>query len=123
MTDSIRLNEMIFYGYHGVLSEEQALGQRFVVDVELRLDLREAGRSDDLDRTVNYSAVFACVRDVVTGPPCKLIEAVAERIAGRILAGFPLVMSLVVRVQKPHVPLAGAVLASAEVRIERAREG
>ncbi len=121
MSDRIRLNEMVFYGYHGVLPEEQSLGQRFIVDVEIVTDLRPAGATDDLEQTVNYAAVYATVRDIVTGPPCKLIEALAERIAARILADHPAVERVGVRVRKPAVPIAGAMLASAEVRIERAR--
>lgn len=119
--DLIRLNEMVFYGFHGVLPEEQALGQRFVVDVELRLDLRPAGEADDLSLTVNYSEVYSAVAEVVTGPSYNLIEAVAERIARAILASQPPVASVLVRVRKPHVPMADAVLASAEVCIERDR--
>jgi dihydroneopterin aldolase len=121
MTDYIRLNEMVFYGYHGVLPEEQTLGQRFVVDVELATDLRAAGTSDDLDRTVNYAAVYASVREIVTGPPKRLIEAVAEQIAATILADHPAVERIVVRLRKPEVPIAGSVLGSAEVAIERDR--
>jgi dihydroneopterin aldolase len=121
MTDRIRLNEMVFYGYHGVLPEEQALGQRFVVDVELVTDLRAAGVSDDLEQTVNYAAVYTAVRDIVTGPPRKLIEAVAEQIAARILADHAAVERVRVRVRKPAVPIAGSVLGSAEVQIERTR--
>jgi dihydroneopterin aldolase len=119
--DRIRLNGMVFYGYHGVLAEERALGQRFVVDVELRLDLRAAGTSDDLGDTVNYTRVYTAAREVVTGPPCQLIEAVAERIAGRVLAEHPQVESVTVRVRKPEVPIPGSVLASSEVWIERTR--
>ncbi len=121
MTDRIRLNEMVFYGYHGVLPEEQALGQRFVVDVELVTALMAAGMSDDLRQTVNYAAVYATVRDIVTGPPRKLIEAVAEQIAAQILADHGAVERVRVRVRKPAVPIAGAVLGSAEVEIERTR--
>jgi dihydroneopterin aldolase len=121
VTDGIRLNDMVFYGYHGVLPEERALGQRFVVDVELRVDLRRAGTSDDLAATVNYSQVYAVARDVVTGPPCQLIEAVAERIAERVLAEHSMVESVLVRVRKPEVPIPGSVLGSSEVWIERNR--
>ncbi len=46
--DKISLNRMTFYGYHGVIPEERTLGQRFIVDVDLLLDLKSAGRSDDL---------------------------------------------------------------------------
>jgi dihydroneopterin aldolase len=103
MTDYIRLNEMVFYGYHGVLAEEQTLGQRFVVDVEMVTDLRPAGISDELTQTVNYAAVYATVRDIATA----------------VLADHPTIERLTVRVRKPSVPIGGAVLASAEVVIER----
>lgn len=120
--DLIRLNEMVFYGYHGVRPEERALGQRFVVDVELHTDLRDAGLTDDLHQTVSYAEVYASVREVVTGAPCNLIETVAERVAARILGDHPRVESVEVRVRKPEVPIPGSVLGSAEVCIERRRD-
>jgi len=120
--DRIRLNDMEFFANHGVLPEERALGQRFVVSVELRADLRRAGASDELGDTVNYAAVFQIVREVVTGPACSLIETVAERISRRILVEHPRVESVEVRVRKPSVPIAGAVLGSSEVCIERTRQ-
>jgi dihydroneopterin aldolase len=119
--DRIRLNGMVFYGYHGVLPEERALGQRFVVDIEVIADLHPAGVSDDLADTINYSQVYAAARDVVTGPACQLIEAVAERIAARVLAENGAAQRVVVRVRKPEVPIPGSVLESSEVWIERER--
>ncbi|MEA2641940.1 MAG: 7,8-dihydroneopterin aldolase/epimerase/oxygenase [Chloroflexota bacterium] len=121
VSDRIRLNEMVFYGYHGVLDAERTLGQRFVVDVEMQLDLAPAGRSDDLDRTVNYAQVYETVREVLTGPPRRLIEAVAETIATRVLDEHALVGQVTVRIRKPEVPIPGSVLGSSEVWIERSR--
>jgi dihydroneopterin aldolase len=112
---------MVFYGYHGVLPEERTLGQRFVVDVEARADLRRAAATDDLDDTVNYVQIYRAAEEIVTGTPCTLIEAVAGRIAERVLREQPLVESVVVRVRKPGVPIAGSALGSSEVVLERAR--
>lgn len=118
--DHIRLLGMRFYGYHGALEAERELGQRFVIDVELGLDLRAAGESDDLARTVNYAKVFKQVRDVAEGPPHALLESVAEHIAGRILSVFETVEEVRVRVHKSKVPIAG-ILEAAEVEIVRSR--
>lgn len=112
---------MVFFGYHGALPEERVIGQRFVVDVEVRADLKRAGASDQLKDTINYGELYTVAEDVVTGPPFNLIEAVAEQIAGRILSQQPLVESVTVRVRKPGVPIPGSVLGSSEVTIERAR--
>ncbi len=104
--DKIVMSSMSFYGYHGVLPQERELGQLFVVDVELQLDLRIAGESDDPSKTVSYADVYEVVRQVVTGSPSKLIEAVAEQIAFELLQQFD-VQQVMVRVKKPAAPVPG----------------
>ena len=120
--DRILLEGLHFFGYHGTLPAEHDLGQRFVVDVELRCDLQAAGEADDLSRTVDYSEVYRRAREIVEGPPVKLTETVAERIAAAVLADHPLVESVRVRVSKPHVRLEGGVLAGSAVEVVRHRE-
>lgn len=104
--DRILLSGMEFYGYHGVLRQEQELGQKFIVDVELELDLKKAGVADNPAETISYADVYEVVRQVVTGPPSQLIEAVAEQVAAGILID-PRVYRVTVRVKKPQAPIAG----------------
>jgi len=96
---------MAFFGRHGVFPAERELGARFTVDVELEGDLREAARSDRLEHTINYAKAYELVREVVEGEPCHLLEAVAERVAQRLLA-LPQVQRATVRVHK-RPPLEG----------------
>ena len=120
MTDHIVLTNMRFEGRHGVPEEEREVAQPFEVDVELHLDLRPAGQSDDLAKTVDYRAVFEICGEVIEGSSCRLIETLAERIATRILAdaATPAVAEVVVRVRKPMVALPGD-LDHAAVEIRR----
>jgi dihydroneopterin aldolase len=120
--DLIILEAMHFFGYHGTLAAERDLGQRFVVDVELRCDLRAAGETDNLDKTVDYSQVYHRVRQIVEGPPVLLTETVAERIAAAVLADHLIVESVRVRVCKPQVRLEGGVLGGSAVEITRHRQ-
>ncbi len=120
--DRILLDGMVFYGRHGTLPAERELGQPFLVDVELRLDLRPAGLSDDLARTVDYGQVHRRVREIVEGPPVNLTETVAERIATAILEDHPPVEAVRVKVAKPHVRLEDTVLAGSAVEILRPRD-
>lgn len=124
MPDRILLVGLSFYGYHGVRPEERSVGQRFLVDLELELDLRRAGGSDDLADTVDYAAVGQVVREVVEGPPRCLLEAVAEAVAARLLDEFRTIDAVLVRVKKPLAALAGRRLeyAAVEVRRERSEE-
>jgi dihydroneopterin aldolase len=120
MGDEVFLEGMRFYAYHGHNPEEQVQGQRFLVDVRIGADLQEAGQTDDLTKTVNYSQVFKRVRDIVEGPPRSLIEAVAEEIATVVLRDFA-ATSVSVTVRKPEVAIKGSILDAAGVTITRYR--
>jgi 7,8-dihydroneopterin aldolase/epimerase/oxygenase len=98
---------MLFYGYHGVLAEETKIGQRFIVDLSLYLDLSKAGNSDDLEDTVNYAEVYKVCKEIVEGKPKKLIESVAETICEQILMKFPLIQECHIELIKPDPPIAG----------------
>jgi dihydroneopterin aldolase len=122
MTDHIVLAQMEFFGRHGVSDEERSAEQQIDVDVELEAVLSRAGASDDLADTINYSRVFDACRDVVEGRSYKLLEAIAEAIATKVLADFPAAEAITVRVRKPGVPIDGR-LEYAGVSIERRRAG
>ncbi len=119
--DRILLEGMVFHGRHGTIAAERDLGQPFIVDIELRLDLRPAGRSDDLARSVDYGEVHRRAKQIVEGPPVNLTETVAERVASAILEDHLTVEAVRVKVAKPHVRLDGTVLAGSAVEILRHR--
>ena len=119
-SDRIHLEGMVFYGFHGVSPAEQEVGQRFVVDLEARRDLRAAGLSDDLRDTVSYSHLYREVKQVVEGSSRKLLESLAEAIAKRILDEFD-VESVRIMVKKPEAPIKGSVLSYAGVEVFRER--
>lgn len=119
--DKILLEGMIFHGYHGTLDAERDLGQRFVVDLTMYLDLAPAGRSDDLSLTVDYGEAHRRAREIVEGEPVDLTETLAERIAATLLADHSIVESVRVKVAKPQVRLEGTVLEGSAVEILRHR--
>lgn len=118
--DRVFLQGMAFSAGHGTRPEERALGTRFLVDLEVEADLRRPGASDSLEDTVNYSRLYRAVQEVMEGPPKNLLEALAEAIAQKVLAGFP-VQAVRVRVRKAPPPLRGAILESAGVEVYRHR--
>ena len=118
--DRIVLTGMEFHGHHGCLPEEREQGQLFFVDAELFLDLAPAGKSDALQDTVDYAAVFACIRQVAEGTPMQLIEALAERIAETVLREFPKLQRIALTVHKPQAPIPGK-FRDVSVTVERAR--
>jgi dihydroneopterin aldolase len=109
MNGRIHLKNMTFYGYHGHLVEENALGQRFMIDLTLSLDMAEAARTDSLHATVDYVKVFALCRDVVENDRVKLLETLACDIIDRILENFARVAAVEITIKKPGVPLPGVL--------------
>jgi dihydroneopterin aldolase len=104
--DYIILDGIKIHAHHGCLKEEAVLGTDFVVSVKMGLDLSVAGRSGRIEDTVNYAEVHALILEEMQKPE-KIIEAVAHRIAERIMNEFPLVRELEFRLAKLHPPLPG----------------
>lgn len=102
--DTVALTGISAVGHHGVFDFERRDGQPFSVDVVLHLDLRPAGTSDDLTLTAHYGEVAEQISTIITGEPFQLIEALAEKIAADILAGYP-VDAVDVTVHKPKAPI------------------
>lgn len=112
---------MAFYGYHGVFPEETRLGQRFYVDLVVETDLKRAGETDHLNDSINYAELYQVCKDIVEGKPYKLVEAVAEKIAGEMLVRFGSISQVTVKVIKPDPPIHGHY-ESVAIEITRSRE-
>lgn len=100
------------FGRHGVLEAETALGQRFVVDVEITLADTAASRSDALEETIDYATLSDAIAEILAGPPVALLERLAGMIADRVLAEPP-ASEVVVTVRKPHVAIPHTVVEAA----------
>lgn len=118
--DQIRIEGMVFYGYHGAYAEETKLGARFTVDLELYLDLAPAAASDSVQDTIDYGAAYQVVRSIVEGPPANLIETVAGRICEALFEQFDLLVRVVVEVSKPSAPVPG-IFNRVSTRFDRSR--
>ncbi len=121
MRDKILLNNLQFYGFHGLLPEENKLGQRFHIDIELFVDLKKAGQTDNMYDSIHYGHAFELVKRVVEGEAKNLIETVAETIAGELFHAFDLLTACIVKVTKPDPPIPGHYQ-SVAVEIYRERE-
>ena len=97
------------------------MGQAYLVDLIVELDLSRAGRSDRLADTVSYSELYRVVRAVIEGESRNLLEAAAQTIADRVLDQFP-VETVTVAVKKPRPPVRGSAIENAMVEIHRRRD-
>ncbi|WP_163513641.1 dihydroneopterin aldolase [Fodinicola acaciae] len=105
MPDRITLRGLTVHGFHGDLDHERVVGQVFVVDATIELDLSAAGSSDQLSDTVDYGKLTDQLAEIVAGEPVHLLETLAERLAAACLAYQP-VLAAEITVHKPHAPIA-----------------
>ena len=114
---TVRLCNMIIYGYHGALPEENALGQRFEIDLEYQFLGEAAVSTDQLKQTISYVDVYQILCEAVTHHQFKLLETLGYRIMQNIHKRFPAIQNLTIRIRKPSVPIPG-VLDHVEVELQ-----
>lgn len=94
--DSIQLTGIRCYGYTGYLPEEQVLGQWFEVDVTLWLDLSQAGKSDDIQHTLDYRRAITLIQKLVKVFMFLFIDRLADTFAQALLH-LPLVDKVILQ--------------------------
>jgi 7,8-dihydroneopterin aldolase/epimerase/oxygenase len=109
MLNIIRIKKATFYGYHGVLSEEQTVGGKFEADVDLYTDFSKAAVDDNLSETIDYHKVYKFIYKLALEDKHYLIESLATKIADELLLNFKELQKVCVRVRKNNPPLGGVV--------------
>lgn len=104
--DEIEVLGVPFWAHHGVFEEEQRLGQRFVLSLRLYLSTREAGRTDDLTKTLHYGEVTEQAIAFLQQHTYQLLEAAAEAVAEELLRTRALLCAVEVKLEKPSAPVA-----------------
>ncbi|AFU68632.1 dihydroneopterin aldolase FolB [Psychroflexus torquis ATCC 700755] len=106
--DTINLNNIRVYAYHGCLPEETKIGSDYKVDISVDANLDISAESDELSDTVDYVHLNKIVKEEMA-IASKLLEHVAKRILDRIFAELEIVKKAKVKVAKLNPPLGGDV--------------
>lgn len=116
--DKIHIKNLEVYAKHGVFPEENVLGQRFVISAVLYTDTREAGRTDDLTKSIHYGEVSHFIKKFMEEHTFQLLETVVERLAEEMLLTIPRLYKVQLELKKPWAPV-GLPLETVSVEIER----
>jgi len=122
MSDAIFVNGLVLHAYHGVMPHEAKVGQPFVLDLVLDIDLGEASRTDKLKHTVSYDLLVKTVSEAFCARRYRLVEAAAGAVADAVLDRYAPIRSIRITVRKPHAPIA-ATFDDVGVIVTRARRG
>ena len=120
MSDTIFITGIVIHARHGVMDHESEVGQRFVIDLELSIDLSESAHTDRLSDTVSYASVVATATAAFKNTNYKLLERAAGAVADAILSHFPRIRAVKITVHKPHAPIA-AIFDDVGIMLTRSR--
>lgn len=117
-TDLINIIDLEVFAKHGVLPEENVLGQKFLVSATMYTDTTKAGLTDSIENSVNYADVCHFITKYLTENTFKLLEAAAENLATQLLLSYPLLNKVDIEIKKPWAPI-GLPLNYVSVKISR----
>lgn len=101
----LTISNAVYFGYHGVRNEEQALGGKYEVDADMYYDSTRAVVSDDVSDALNYEEAVFMIGEIITSDPFNLVETIVHEILDSLMDKFPKLMSASVRVRKHAVPV------------------
>ena len=104
----IRIDNMEFYAYHGCYKEERVVGNRFLADLEISVNLDKAALSDNIKDTLNYQLAYNVVKEQMS-QKSNLLENVAGRILDQLFKSFPYIEKATVKVSKMNPPMGGQI--------------
>ena len=117
----IIIEEMEFYAFHGHYEEEQIVGNRFLVDLELECDMNRVAESDQLVDAVNYQMAYVLIKKEMRRKKSNLLENIAKRILDSLFSEMEGIKKATVRVRKMHPPMGGPIR-SVGVTLSRSHE-
>ncbi len=108
---TITLDSLRFYAYHGAEPQEAIVGAWYTVSISMKADATAAVNSDDLKGTISYATVADVIKEQMN-IRSALLEHVAGRIAQSLLDGFPAIKKVTVSISKLNPPVAAPCLSA-----------
>ncbi|MCK4663861.1 MAG: dihydroneopterin aldolase [Bacteroidales bacterium] len=104
----IQIEGMEFYAYHGCFKEEQIVGNKFIIDLEIEANLDKSSKSDNLNDTLNYQVMYKLIKEEMK-KKSHLLENIANRILNSIYNNFSGIEKATIKVSKINPPMGGKI--------------
>ncbi|MFC2129354.1 dihydroneopterin aldolase [Bacteroidota bacterium] len=105
----IQIEEMEFYAFHGHYKEEQIVGNRFLVDLDIETNMSKPAESDQLEDALNYQKAYKLVRNEMKKHTSNLLENIGKRILDALYGEFDGIIKATVKIRKMNPPMGGPI--------------
>lgn len=115
----IFLKDIHCYAYHGVAPQENLIGNEYIINLKLKVDISKAAQTDEVEDTVSYADVHDVIKNEMA-IPSKLLEHVGRRIIEKLFMTFPTIEEVELQLSKRNPPMGADIdVASIEVYCSR----
>lgn len=115
----IFLKDICCYAYHGVAPQENIIGNEYIINLKLKVNISRAMQTDDVADTVNYAEIHEAVMAEMA-ISSKLLEHVCGRIVDKLFEKFPDIEEIELRLSKRNPPMGADIdVAGVELRCSR----
>lgn len=105
----IIIEAMEFYAFHGHYQEEQIVGNRFLVDLDIEIDMSKPAESDQLEDALNYQTAYRLVKNEMKRHKSNLLENIGKRILDALYDQFDGIREVTVKIRKMNPPMGGPI--------------
>jgi len=117
MLGTLELRDLHVRCIVGIFPHERQNEQDVYLDIEMDFDFAPAAQSEDINQTIDYTAVASSLTNLIVEQKFQLIETMSEKCAQLLLASYPQIDRVAISVKKPAaVPQAKNPIASVERR-------
>ncbi len=105
----IQIEEMEFYAFHGHYKEEQVVGNRFLVNLDIETKLDAAAESDQLEDALDYQLAYRLVKNEMKRHTSNLLENIGKRILDALYNEFDELEKVTIKIRKMNPPMGGPI--------------
>ncbi|WP_294473809.1 dihydroneopterin aldolase [uncultured Bacteroides sp.] len=116
----IFLKDIHYYAFHGVAPQENLIGNEYIINLKLKVDISKAAQTDEVEDTVSYADVHDVIKNEMA-IPSKLLEHVGRRIVEKLFDTFPTIEELEFQLSKRNPPM-GADIDAAGIELYCSRK-
>lgn len=101
--NKIKLENLNFYGYHGIYKKEIKDGQKFILNLDISYKYNDS--SDSVLKTIDYTDLYKLLKKIFTKNRYNLLETLGKEIINQVLEDYASIYYIKVNIRKPSISI------------------
>jgi len=102
--NTIKLDKLNFFGYHGINKDEIKNGQNFVLDITINYKFSD-NINDDIENVIDYMKLYTVIKDSFQSQRFNLLESLGNKMLNDIKSNFKSIFYIKLNIRKPAISI------------------